>query len=337
MIAVLVLVGSTGCAPTQTLARLMVSPPNRAPQFIQPAPRITLRWAPGLIERFPAATNTVGSPPARLYWMRVDAATYRRELDTRKTVKGDRTFGEVTLRFRLPDQGLPTPKPALGTAFLIHGYAVDLETLFPLALELADAGWRCLLVDLRGHGYSNGDRVSFGVQETRDLQELCSQLEGSGEVQGPYVAIGHSLGGAVALRWQSVDPGVRTCVALGAPARFRPGVERVRAAYSPWVPRGWVRRAAERVPAVLAVPAAELDTVHAVASRPPHGLLIASTDDTVAPPEDAAELLTHLAPGSRMLIVGGPSHETLPYELDQFGGVLRHWLLAAAGARSPVP
>jgi pimeloyl-ACP methyl ester carboxylesterase len=105
-----------------------------------------------------------------------------------------------------------------------------------------------VLVDFRGHGRSGGREVGFGLVETDDLRDLRLALTQEGRVTGPCVAVGHSLGATVALRWQAVDAAVVATVAFGPYAEFVPAVERLRADYSPWVPRVWVRRAAGKVP-----------------------------------------------------------------------------------------
>ena len=331
--AVLVAGLVAGCSPSSFLARRMIDAPNRVPGFLKPEGRVLLRWPAGLLERFPSGTNVVGHPPAGLRWVIVEPADFRTE--TRSEPRDRQRTNRVTFRFsfQLPAAGLPPPKPAVGTAFLLHGYGVDLETLLPLGVFLAEAGWRSVLVDLRGHGSSGGRQVSFGVRETEDLRELRAALAQEGRVGGPCVAVGHSLGAALALRWAAQDPEVEGAVALGPFAEFVPAALRLRSEYAKWVPRGWVRRAAEKVPGLLGVERANLDPVSVVQNRAVHALLIASAADVITPPEDAAVLESTLGPRGELLIVGGATHETLPYAFGQHGETLRQWL-SALGTRS---
>ena len=52
-----------------------------------------------------------------------------------------------------------------GTVILLHGYGLAQFAMVPWAIRLAQSGWRCVLVDLRGHGKSTGKKVYFGTRE----------------------------------------------------------------------------------------------------------------------------------------------------------------------------
>lgn len=304
----------------------MTKAPNRVPAFVKPEGRVLLQWPAGVLERFPCGTNEVGSPPVALRWVRIEPADYGLSVTSSIAKAPGRDPIRYRFGFRLPADGLPPARPARGTAFLLHGYGVDLETMFPWAVYLAQAGWRSVLVDLRGHGESGGKRVTFGVLETNDLRCLRQSLEAMGEVEGPYVAVGHSMGASLALRWQTVDPAISASVALGPYARFVPAAGRLRDEYARWLPKGWVRRAAERVPGVLGVAADRLETDAAIRGREVRAFLVASAQDVITPPEDAAALRELTGGGSGFLIVSGGTHETLPYLFEQHGLLVREWL-----------
>lgn len=304
----------------------MTKAPNRVPAFVKPEGRVLLRWPAGVLERFPTGTNVVGEPPAGIRWIRVEPADFGMEVSSTAGSDGHPERREYDFRFRLPAEGLPAPRPARGTAFLVHGYGVDAETLFPWAIYLAEAGWRSVLVDLRGHGSSGGKRVTFGLGETNDLQALRRELEAAGVVHGPYVAVGHSLGASMVLRWQAVDPAIRASVALGAFAEFVPAAGRLRSEYARWLPAGWVRRAAVRLPGMLGAAPNALDTDAAIRGRAVRALLVASVGDRITPPEDAAALRELAGAGSEFLVIGDATHETLPYAFDQHGRFVRDWL-----------
>lgn len=319
------LLGTLGCAPSRFLARKMTEAPNRVPEFVKPEGRVLLRWPAGVLERFPSGKETLGQPAFPLHWVRVEPADYGLTVVPARD-EGRAGRMEYTLGFRLPQAGLPPAGPARGTVFVLHGYGVDLETMFPWAVYLGEAGWRAILVDLRGHGRSGGEQVSFGVWETRDLRELRERLEARGETSGPYGVVGHSLGAALALRWQAMDPAIRGSVALGAFAQFVPAAERVRAEYASWLPPAWVRRAAERVPGILGVSAGELDTEAEMPEGRLRALLVASAQDAITPPDDSERLRERGGSGAGVWVVGGGTHETLPYLFEQHGRRVRDWL-----------
>ncbi len=303
-----------GCAPSGYLARKIVEAPNRVPAFVRPEGRVTLRWPDGVIERFPTGTNEVGHPPASLRWVRVEPAAFGMETETVPRQVGRHAGADIRFRFRLPAVGLPPGQPARGTVFVLHGYGMDLETMFPWAVYLAEAGWRSVLVDLRGHGGSGGARIGFGTLETNDLRELRLRLGGAGGWPGPTFVLGHSLGAAIALRWAAADPGLAGAVALAPFAEFPAAAERLRREYASWLPSGWVRRAVDRVPGLLGVTPAGLNPLDALAAAGGmvRGFVVTASDDVVAPPRDGARLRWELGPGSAWIQVDGVTHETCP-------------------------
>src|SRR3954466_6566579 len=120
-------------------------------------------------------------------------------------------------------KGPPTTQPSLanrrppkGTVFLLHGIG-DRKDKVPYLLwarVLAQAGYRAVLVDLRGHGRSTGRYMSYGVHESRDMAQLLDAFEEQGLVYGPVGVCGVSYGGAVAIQWAAIDPRVKAIVAL---------------------------------------------------------------------------------------------------------------------------
>ncbi|MFT6864085.1 MAG: alpha-beta hydrolase superfamily lysophospholipase [Akkermansiaceae bacterium] len=83
-----------------------------------------------------------------------------------------------------------------GTLLFFHGQG-DFIDRYPAILEgFVDAGYRCLLTDLPGHGRSPGRR---GVVPGFDfIDELFR--ESITHLEGPAIIAGHSMGGLLALR-----------------------------------------------------------------------------------------------------------------------------------------
>src|SRR5215831_9206830 len=76
------------------------------------------------------------------------------------------------------------PRSAAGTVFVLHGIRAAKQWMRGWGTMLADAGYRAVLVDLRGHGRSTGDFMSYGVVEARDLSQALDALERRGLVTG---------------------------------------------------------------------------------------------------------------------------------------------------------
>jgi fermentation-respiration switch protein FrsA (DUF1100 family) len=64
----------------------------------------------------------------------------------------------------------------------------------------AGAGYGVLMIDLRAQGRSEGERVTMGYKEIRDVQGALSWLNERGFAPGEVVLHGFSLGGATVLR-----------------------------------------------------------------------------------------------------------------------------------------
>ena len=72
---------------------------------------------------------------------------------------------------------LPSPR---GTILVLHGVLDRSAVMLPAARALADAGYRAVLVDLRGRGRSTGKYMTFGIQEAKDLSQVIDALRAKG-------------------------------------------------------------------------------------------------------------------------------------------------------------
>jgi pimeloyl-ACP methyl ester carboxylesterase len=105
------------------------------------------------------------------------------------------------------------PDVARGAAVLCHGYGGAKDDMLALALSVVEgAQCRALCIDLRGHG-ENLAPIGAGV--LTDAQAALSYLS----ADGPVVAIGHSLGGRLALM---VDADLAVAVSPAAVQEISP-------------------------------------------------------------------------------------------------------------------
>lgn len=83
-------------------------------------------------------------------------------------------------------------------ALLVHGWGADKSSrhMLETAVVYEEAGFDVLMLDLRGHGGSEGERVTLGYREVRDVQGALSWLEKRGFDTGRVVLHGWSMGGA---------------------------------------------------------------------------------------------------------------------------------------------
>lgn len=104
--------------------------------------------------------------------------------------------------------------------------------------RLAEDGFRAVLVDLRGHGRSTGEVLTFSQQEARDLVQVVDHLDERGLLAGKLGVYGLSYGAATAIQFAGLDPRVECVVAVAPFSAMRdvvpdsgrtmlPGVERM--------------------------------------------------------------------------------------------------------------
>jgi len=111
------------------------------------------------------------------------------------------------------------PDSAAGNFVLLHGIDDRKERLLPLAGELADAGYNCLLLDFRGHGRSGPGKCTYGWYERLDVRAGVDWL--AANCPGRIAVYGQSLGAAVAFLAAADDERIRAVVADGAYSRLR--------------------------------------------------------------------------------------------------------------------
>jgi dipeptidyl aminopeptidase/acylaminoacyl peptidase len=94
---------------------------------------------------------------------------------------------------------------------LVHGIDANRQAVLPEAAVLADAGYHLLMIDLRGHGQSEGDEATYGYREAWDVQAAIDYLENVPGIE-QIGALGTSYGGAAVVRAAAIDPRVQTVV-----------------------------------------------------------------------------------------------------------------------------
>lgn len=95
--------------------------------------------------------------------------------------------------------GEPLRCEAPRTLLFLHGYGANAMQAMVWAPPLMANCWTVIAPDLRAHGRSGGDQVTFGVRELPELLSLLETLEAEGVFSGPVSVLGLSFGGSLAL------------------------------------------------------------------------------------------------------------------------------------------
>jgi len=110
------------------------------------------------------------------------------------------------------------PKEGAAQAvILVHGRNASKQNAisgnFPkLASELHQAGYCVLVLDMRGHGESEGKRYTWGIQEKKDILGAVDDLLSRGFEPGAIYVLGISLGGAGVLFAAAEEPAIGAVV-----------------------------------------------------------------------------------------------------------------------------
>ena len=94
---------------------------------------------------------------------------------------------------------------------LVHGINTNRQVMLPTAKLLAEAGYHLLLLDMRGHGESEGDKITYGYNEALDVQAAVDFLIDMPEVENVGL-LGSSMGGAAVARAAAIDPRVKAVI-----------------------------------------------------------------------------------------------------------------------------
>lgn len=174
-------------------------------------------WYRQTLERFYAQSwrVVVGPPAAELNVAVVEPGNYRfnYKIELKHNERGHRWL-EPVFDVTMPPEPLPGMAAPRGTVILLHGYRDSKENVAHWALVLAEWGYRCVLVDLRGHGRSTGELIGYGAFEVADLSRVIDELQRRGLAGGKVGMLGVSYGASMSLLLAAKDPRVGAVVAL---------------------------------------------------------------------------------------------------------------------------
>lgn len=114
-------------------------------------------------------------------------------------------------------RGWYVPSRNRAAVVLVHGFAGNRAQLLFEARALARAGYGVLLFDLRAHGESGGDRVTWGDGERRDVEAALDFVSRRPDVDPARLGLfGFSMGGTTSLLVAETDSRVKAVAAAGA-------------------------------------------------------------------------------------------------------------------------
>ncbi|WP_045737685.1 alpha/beta fold hydrolase [Xanthomonas sp. MUS 060] len=277
-----------------------------------------------------------------IFWRAIDPGDYRMRYRYEHAARdaNGHEHADFAMDVATPPPGIhPVPR---GTVVLLHGWMMDGDSLLPWSLDLAQAGYRSISIDLRNHGRSGGGPAGYGTRESDDVVAVIRALRVRGEVQGPVYLFGVSYGAATALfAAQKLGNAVDGVVALESFANAGRGIRDMIPHMLASHPRGWMASAAmdlarwrygdQNLDAViasanqrLALNLDQVDVTTAARSTTACVLLLHGSADQHIPVAHG-RLLALDAPRAHYLEMHGENHLSLPMRLDLLAPTVEDW------------
>ena len=195
---------------------------------------------------------------------------------------------------------------------VIHGIFARSVTMMSTAKALSQAGYRAVLVDLRGHGRSSGEYLTFGVQEAKDLSQVIDALQERGLVAGKIGVYGISYGATTSIHLAGVDPRVQAVVAVAPFSTMRDEVPHFGRTMVPGVgtaiPEETYQEAITEAGQKAGFDPDEASAVAAIQRTTAPVLIMHGTDDKVVPCWHGVRLHEAARDHSRLVLIPGIGH-----------------------------
>lgn len=233
-----------------------------------------------------------------------------------------------TVRFPTPD-GLnitawfvpPKDKPQSGeTVILIHGLGGHRGGLLDRAAILAEHGYNTLLIDVRNHGDSDGSVTTLGYSEVNDVRGAMNYLATRADVNRDRIGVlGHSMGGAIAIRAAAQIPEIRAVIAESSYQSTRDAGNHIMSLLSGMPAAPFALWFVDRESGVPVTEVSSLVDLPKIAPRPV--LLIHGENDDVLDAGDTRRMFERAGEPKALYIVPGARHtdivQTNPQEYEK--------------------
>ena len=321
-----------GCVSSM-LARRVVTPPNKSGARAMFADSKIVKSAPSAFTQ--VGKVRVGPPAADIAFAIIEPGDYgfEYELEISRAAGREPRIERLSAGWRPAREATPLAAPLAapprGTLLFLHGYLQDKRFVTPWAIRLAQEGYRCVLLDLRGHGDSTGQHISFGAFEAADVSAVLDELGRLGWEVSRVGLFGVSYGASIALLTAGRDARVKSVVAFEPFASAETAVpELMRAAFASQA-RGITDAqfaAAHRKQARLAgFDWSDADIPKSLARARAPVLFLHGEADTWLSPEHSRALMQYAPEGSVLRLVPGDNHVTLPMQIAAFEREVIGW------------
>ena len=207
----------------------------------------------------------------------------------------------------------PSRQPAQGTVLVLHGIRDSKASMRGIGRLLADGGYRSVLIDLRGHGSSTGDWLTYGVVDSQDLTQVLDALGRQNLLTEPAGVFGCSYGAATAIQLAGRDPRIQSVVAVAPFATLQVAVHSYARLLGLGfvVPNGMIDQAISDAGHIADFQPSEASPLRAIRQTGARVLLIHGTSDWKIPPSSSQQLHAAATSHSRLILVEKAGHDSV--------------------------
>jgi len=207
----------------------------------------------------------------------------------------------------------PARQPARGTVLVLHGIRDSKSSMLGMGHLLADGGYRSVLVDLRGHGLSSGDWLTYGVVDSEDLTQVLDAIDAQNFLTEPVGVFGCSYGAATAIQLAARDPRVQSVVAVAPFSTLHVAVHSYARLLGLgfFLPRRLIDQAVEEAGQIGHFQPSEASPLRAIQQTNAHILLIHGTADWKIPASSSQQLHAAALHHSRLILVEKAGHDSV--------------------------
>jgi pimeloyl-ACP methyl ester carboxylesterase len=203
----------------------------------------------------------------------------------------------------------------IGTILVLHGSYYRSKDMLVPAKSFASQGYRSVLVDLRGHGQSTGDTITWGVREAADLTQVIDVLERRGLLVGGLGVYGYSFGASTAIYLAGSDPRIQAVVALAPYSSLRDAarhIVRTRVPGGRWfADEQWISNTVQEAGREARFTPETVNMITAIQRTQAKILLVHGDSDDLVPPYHSL-LLREAAPSrSHLVLLRSTNHNDL--------------------------
>lgn len=204
-----------------------------------------------------------------------------------------------------------------GTIFLLHGYGAVKETLVPWAMYFASEGYQAILVDLRGHGGSEGKRVYFGSREADDMTELLNSLSENMSLDERVGVFGHSYGAGIGVKWAARDERVEAVFAVSPFGSVRDAIPEVMKLFGLSIDNQIIEKSLQKLEDRGRIQWEACEIYGDIETLKNPVFLVRGQHDRVATEKVLSKLMRRAPPNTRSLEIAHASHsETIDFYSD---------------------